>query len=228
MSTVSGGPNTVLNNLVLYLDAANSVSYPGTGTTWTDLSQGGNNSTLVNGPTFNTANGGSIVFDGTNDYVNLGNPQILNFGDSSSYSICFWLIKFTPFKNYDEIISKGISGNQRIHFLIDSTGKLWRWDAFSTDGLVLNKWTSIIYTYNSTGINSGTEVFYLDGIQTSTRTGSMPSWVTSNDIWLGYHAISGGSWPFNGRIAQTLIYNKALSATEILQNYNATKGRYGL
>ena len=221
-------PNIVKNGLVFALDAANTRSYPGTGTVWTDLSQVGNNGTLVNGPTFNTANGGSIVFDGTNDYVNLGNPQILNFGDSSSYSICFWLIKFTPFKNYDEIISKGVSGNQRIHFLIDSTGKLFRWDAFSTDGLVLNKWTNITYTYNSSGINSGTEIFYLDGIQTSIRTGSMPSWASSNDIWLGYHAISGGSWPFNGRIAQTLIYNKALLATEVLQNFNAQKGRFGL
>jgi len=64
-------PNTVTDGLVLYLDAANTRSYPGTGTTWSDLSRGGNNGSLINGPTFNGGNGGSIVFDGTNDSVNL-------------------------------------------------------------------------------------------------------------------------------------------------------------
>ena len=71
------GASIVRNGLVLYLDAANPKSYPGSGTTWKDLSGNGNNGTLVNGPTFNSANGGSIVFDGTNDYVittNLLNP----------------------------------------------------------------------------------------------------------------------------------------------------------
>jgi hypothetical protein len=66
------GPNIVTDGLVLYLDAANQKSYPGTGTTWNDLSGNGNNGTLVNGPTFNSDNNGSIVFDGVDDYVNFG------------------------------------------------------------------------------------------------------------------------------------------------------------
>ena len=67
--SLSRGPKIVTNGLVLYLDAANKKSYPGSGTTWTDLSGNNNTGTLTNGPTFDSNNGGSIVFDGTNDYV---------------------------------------------------------------------------------------------------------------------------------------------------------------
>ena len=73
----SYSPKIVTDGLVLYLDAANNRSYPGSGTTWTDLSRGGNNGTLTNGPTFNGANGGSIVFDGTNDFIDCGNASNL-------------------------------------------------------------------------------------------------------------------------------------------------------
>ena len=62
-------PKIVTNGLVLALDAANTKSYPGSGTVWSDLTPNGNNGALTNGPTFNSANGGSIVFDGTNDYL---------------------------------------------------------------------------------------------------------------------------------------------------------------
>jgi hypothetical protein len=71
------GPKTVTNGLVLCLDAADKNSYSGTGTTWTDLTGNGNNGTLTNGPTFNSANGGSISFDGTNDYIDCGSNSIL-------------------------------------------------------------------------------------------------------------------------------------------------------
>jgi hypothetical protein len=81
-------PKIVTDGLVLYLDAANTRSYPGTGTTWSDLSRGGNNGSLINGPTFNSANGGSIVFDGSNDYVDCGN--IDDIKNASQVSISIW------------------------------------------------------------------------------------------------------------------------------------------
>ena len=77
MSTLSGGPNIVTNGLVLSLDAANPKSYVSGSTTWNDISRGGNNGTLINGPTFNSANGGSIVFDGVNDFISLSGPYSL-------------------------------------------------------------------------------------------------------------------------------------------------------
>jgi hypothetical protein len=217
-------PNTVTDGLILYLDAANTKSYASGSTAWNDL-VGTNNGTLINGPTFNSANGGSIVFDGTNDYVNLGQPSLLTFNNTSSYSLSFWINKKSPFKDYDELISNSNIANQRLHFLIDNAGRLYRWDSFFTTGIVLNVWTNVVYTFSSSGFNNGTETFLINGNQTATRTGIMPDWNTGN-IWIGYHSYIGGSWPFNGDIAQFQIYNRALSSTEILQNYNATKGRY--
>ncbi len=89
------GPNIITNGLILELDAANRKSYPGSGTTWTDLSGNGNTGTLTNGPTFSSANGGSIVFDGVDDYVNCGNASSLNFERTNSFSFCFWIYPTT-------------------------------------------------------------------------------------------------------------------------------------
>ena len=83
------GPNIVKDGLVLHLDAANYKSYPGSGTTWSDLSGNGNNGTLTNGPTFDSGNRGSIVFDGSNDFVYLSNPSSLAFG-TGDFSIEIW------------------------------------------------------------------------------------------------------------------------------------------
>jgi hypothetical protein len=80
-------PNIVTDGLVMYLDAANTKSYPGSGTTWNDLSGNSNNGTLINGPTFNP-NGG-IDFDGTDDYINFGNPTELNFTGNMSHEVWF-------------------------------------------------------------------------------------------------------------------------------------------
>ena len=73
MGAVEGGPNVVYNGLVLYLDAANNKSYVSGSTSWNDLTSNQNVGTLTNGPTFNTGSGGSIVFDGVDDYVDCGN-----------------------------------------------------------------------------------------------------------------------------------------------------------
>lgn len=81
-------PKIVTNGLVLYLDAANTRSYAGSGTVWNDLSRSGNNGTLVNGPTFNSGNGGSIVFDGTNDFVSVSDNSTIN-GTSQTISVWF-------------------------------------------------------------------------------------------------------------------------------------------
>jgi hypothetical protein len=83
-----GGPNIVTDGLVLALDAANTKSYPGSGTVWKDLSGNGNNGTLINGPTFDTGNLGSIEFDGVDDWTSFGN--ILNTG-TSDFTISAWV-----------------------------------------------------------------------------------------------------------------------------------------
>jgi hypothetical protein len=87
----SVAPNMVTDGLVLYLDAANTKSYISGSTIWNDISTGGNNGSLTNGPTFNNGNGGSIVFDGTNDYVNLGSTLNFSNYNSSGFTISFWV-----------------------------------------------------------------------------------------------------------------------------------------
>ena len=86
---VTGTPRIITDGLVLYVDAANTKSYPGSGTVWTDLSPTQITGSLTNGPTFNSANGGSIFFDGTDDIVDLGTNNTLNFTDS--FSVSFWM-----------------------------------------------------------------------------------------------------------------------------------------
>ena len=216
----------ITDGLVFNLDAANRASYPKTGTIWNDTING-NNGTLTNGPTFSEDGGGSINFDGVNDYINLGQSSVLNFTSTSSYTFNFWFNKKSAFKNYDSFFSMGYVGNQRIHFLIDGSGRIARWDQLFTGGLQLNTWTNIVYVYQSISTNFGTETFYINGNPTATRTGSMPPVRTGNK-WIGFHSYQGGSWPFNGNIANASIYNRAVTPSEVLHNYNALKGRFGL
>jgi hypothetical protein len=93
-------PNTVTNGLVLYLDAGNTNSYPGTGTSWRDISGNSNNGTLTNGPTFNSANLGSIVLDGTDDYVNCGNNSSINI-TGTGLTLSAWVYRTALNSNID-------------------------------------------------------------------------------------------------------------------------------
>ena len=111
MSTLQSG-HIITDGLVIALDAANTKSYPGSGTTWSDLSGNSNNGTLTNGPTFNSRNGGSIVFDGVDDYVTLGTPSILN-GVQLPLTICGWgnLSTVSGFRTLYGVYSNTTGGN---------------------------------------------------------------------------------------------------------------------
>jgi hypothetical protein len=161
---------------------------------------------------------GGLKFDGVNDYVDCGNSESLNFGDSGSYSIGFWIKKTGYYKAYDEVLSKGVTGNQRIHFLV--VGSIIRWSDFVGPTVPLDEWVHIFYTYSALGVNYGTEKFFKNGVETDSRTGTMPSWSDTYNYWIGYHSHMGGSWPFQGLIGEVRIYNRALSAQEISDIYN--------
>jgi len=231
----------VTNGLVLDLDAAKKDSYPGTGTAWNDISGNRNNGTLINGPTFNSSNGGSIVFDGTNDYVNCGNNSSINItGIELTLSAWIYRTATNPNSYYRRIIEKAAaypalqyslvttppeasSGEGRVLFDLYINNSLPTSVIGSTQ-LQLNTWYNVIATYDGSFrriyLNS-----VIDG-QLAT-TGNISSTVSS--LVLGdYLSGAGTSYVWNGRIANTQIYNRALSATEITQNYNALKGRYGL
>jgi hypothetical protein len=226
---VYGGPEIVESGLVLALDAANSKSYPGSGTTWTDLSGNGNNGTLVNGPTYSSTNGGSFSFDGSNDYVDCGNNSSLSVGNNITANAWFYI---NSTASYQVILGK-VAGDFSLGWeMVNSSGTfrlIFRPSAtqinLSVGSLSVGKWYMGTLTYDNT-----TARLYLNGVQTGSTTTGGPVTLNSTQILtIGRRdpAASGAAY-FNGNIAQTTIYNRALSATEIQQNFNATRSRFSI
>jgi hypothetical protein len=224
----SFSPKIITDGLVLYLDAANTRSYPGSGTTWNDLSRSGNNGSLINGPTFNSGNGGSIVFDGSNDFIKPPNSTTLQL---TNFTLSSW-IKVNIINANQFIIdtSTDTANGLGYSYRINSVNKIRFW-AYNANGLldsnssiVNGVWYNIVSTYNNT---SKLQTIYINGVLDNSNTYSQ-TFVVSNvsNLQIGGSQVLGGY--LNGNIAQTSIYNRALSATEILQNYNATKTRFGL
>ena len=225
------GANIVTDGLVLALDAANTKSYPGSGTTWSDLSGNGYNGTLTNGPTFNSANGGSVVFDGTNDFVTMGN--ILNVG-SDPFSIEFYAKATTTTTNYSKVVSKGYYLNSgwlclfgkvpagqyvsSMEFYVGATS--YGISLIATASL--NTWYQFSYVRdNSNEING-----YVNGIFVNSINIGSISLTSPYDYIIGR---SGAAVEyFKGDVALHRHYNRALSAAEVEQNYNATKSRFNL
>ena len=226
----------IRDNLVLCLDAANSKSYPGSGTTWTDLSGNGNNGTLTNGPTYSSANGGSLVFDGVDGSVNIS-PTNFNL---SEFSINIWFKSSSVSSNYLRLIHKADTTGSTKGFLIansQTNGKLvFGYQPNYTTGEVLKRSTSLISNniwYNVNMIyNSSSEIkIYFNGVENVGETSTSPDvgWVSNTGNFLSIGNRAGGSEsPYNGNIAQVSIYNRALTAAEISQNFNALKSRFGL
>ena len=222
---ISRGPKIVSSGLVLCLDAANKVSYPGSGTVWRDLSGNNNTGTLTNGPTFNAGNQGGIVFDGTDDYVDCGNV----LASLTNLTLeCF--VKFgTQATSFNGIISKTLNNTdgweiRTAGYTSTTTTAQFRYvgDNGSSDfGALTN---GIWYHLTATGI-LGSQLVYINGsIYNSGTYAGTPS-ANSNSLVIGKLAYAG--LYANMSMGYARIYNRALTATEILQNYNATKGRFG-
>lgn len=214
-------PRIVTNGLIVYLDAANSRSYSGSGTTVLDLSASKNNSALVNGPTYSSTNAGSFVFDGTDDYININ--SLANILSYTAYTkIAYFYV--TSFSTSNNIISGGFSGQHA--FWLAGSNKLYgghngSWTTVTGNTVLsLNTWYFGAVTYsNSTGWK-----LYLNGIEDGTSA-TTTTFVGDQEINIGSY---GGGNNFTGRISSVQIYNRTLSAAEILQNYNSAKKRYGL
>lgn len=218
----SSGPDLITNGLVLALDAADKNSYLGSGTVWTDLSGNGNTGALTNSPTFNSSNGGSIAFDGTNQCVVVNsNASILS---TTTYTKVAWFYA-TSFATGNNIISGGNSG-QHAFWLAGgnklNAGHNGNWNTVvSTTTLSLNTWYFGAVTFNTT---TGW-ILYLNGVSENTNV-STTTFTGNGEILLA--AYSTGANVFTGRIACGLVYNRVLSSSEIFQNYNVTKTRFGL
>jgi hypothetical protein len=214
-------PRIVTQGLVLHLDAADKNSYPGTGTAWNDLSGSGNNGTLLNGPTFNPANGGSIVFDGSNKRATLASP----FGQAGFTTVSIWYNRVEAASSTSWRTLFATSSTNIHHLISQSTIRvLGIWDgSFKSFGYtppIDGKFHNYTVVYQS----ATNATLYVDGIFVSTIS-TILNLVTSPIGSIGNWA-GDGYWA--GYLNAPMIYNRALSAQEILQNYNATKSRFGL
>ena len=217
---VAGGPDMIENGLVLSLDASDRNSYVSGSTTWFDLSGNNNSGSLVNGPTFNTGSLGSIVFDGVDDYVSAPSSLYVD-----NFTLNAWVYKTTS--GIQNIIAKGNVSFQ-LNFYLRIAGNSGFFGAsggfteITIADLTLNTWNNTVLTYDKNNLR-----YFLNGVfinqvsATNTPTSS-----SSNTIIGRLGDFNGQYW--TGRIASTSIYNRALSAQEVLQNYNVTKARFGL
>ena len=210
-------PRIVTDGLVFCLDAANKLSYAGAGNTWIDLA-GSNNGTLTNGPTFSEENGGSIVFDGTNDYCETSISPISLVSDGGDVTISVWVFPHTT--------SQGMivgNGNASRFYVETYSGKIhWGFggsqnSATSQALFSANNWYNYVATYDGSNAKG-----YLNGVLTDTTSISTPTY--------GDNGIKLGQWQnnlyFNGNIANVTIHDSALTADKIKQNYKALKGRF--
>ena len=220
---INYNPRIVTDGLVLALDAGNTKSYPGSGTTWTDLSGNGNNGTLVNGPTYSD---GSIVFDGINDYVSL----VDNLGDPQQFSVSFWCypteLNVNANNNFRRIfLTPGSSTNTTNVILIEQSANIsFRIPGGSTDNFQasgfsgINQWGYVTCVYNQSH-----RQIYFNGVFKSQLA---EAGVT---VDFGSPQIVDPSFQiFKGNIAIFKIYNRALTASEVQQNFNATRSRFGI
>jgi hypothetical protein len=223
-------PDIVRTGLVLNLDAGEPSSYSGSGTTWTDLSGSGNNGTLINGPTFNSSNGGSIVFDGVNDYAISTRPSSIVTGGSISISIWVkWITTGTTTSTIQALVDNNHSSSPMQGFVLQDRPDLSKTIQFGTtfasNGAVSTfqvgdgTWRHIVGTNDTI-----TSKLYIDGVLNNSVSQGGLATVQPN-ISIGYWQFGPGRY-LNGNIAQVSIYNRALSAAEIQQNYQALRGRF--
>ena len=236
----ANGPKIVTDGLVLCLDAANRKSYPGSGTSWTDLSGNGNNGSLVNGVGYSSNNGGSLVFDGSNDYISLASP-------SDRYA-------WTPSGNGNNYMTidiwvKSTDGSGRFF------SKPWNGSGWYNYGMGNGTFylvTSTTITKNFSNISTGNwenATFVVNPTQFAVyRNGSINSSFSNHNLTSNLPGTGGnlnlplalmtlypyGVWAGNtgysmsGQLGIFKFYNRVLSPNEVQQNYNALKGRYGL
>lgn len=224
-------PSIVKDGLVLYLDAANAKSYPGTGTTWTDISGNGNNATLINGPTFNN---GSIVFDGVNDYADTGKTFSDVFTGTNSFTISCWVNPQSTQVAYADIWGNhggaGGADNSGIVLQQNNTTNNYYTFAYGTGStfvfssyfnLTPNAYNNLVVARNSSYVS-----IYINGarIAYDNLTSSLSAPTVSFKIALGWTS----NRYLKGSISNFAIYNRELPQIEVQQNFNALRSRYNI
>lgn len=241
----NNGPRIVTDGLTLCLDAANPKSYVSGSNSWVDLVNNIRTGSLVNGPTYTSSFGGSIVFDGTDDIVSLPTSSWTYFDNRASWTVCSWARLNTGLLWYNAypIFGNDDSGSNSSYIAI-SGGSQYRDWFFLRWYIATNVYMSgdnfpiyagryyhlsVVFYSVGTGFTDGRIEMYINGSLAYTTNSQQTNGVST------YLALARG-WNisqkyysrFSGRISSFMFYNRRLSASEVLQNYTATKGRFGL
>jgi hypothetical protein len=225
---VGYNPSIVSDGLVYYLDPANTRCYGGSGNTANGLI-GGINGTLVNGVGFTSSNNGSFFFDGTNDYINT-NQYSSSIGlTSSDFTICLWT-KIVDNNQFNAFVSRTYSNlpapldmythtaDRKMRILVGNTSA---WVTLQSNNQLPLAWTYLTFTLNSILAS----LYYNAVLDISTNMAAVRI-ESANPIIIGTR--DDNFTHMKGNIGQVQIYNRALSQQEILQNFNATRFRYGV
>lgn len=238
----------VTDGLVLNLDAGFTPSYPTLGTSWYDLSTNSYNGTLTNGPTFNSS--GYVSLDGIDDYVNIGNRTNLQMG-TGDFTMCLWVKMNNPPNTYGNPYinvlfnckdAAAATAGYGITFFYDNYQAGWKnkllWSTGNGGTAVeiltqnafpqlLDSWGHIVMVRQNGSTNNG--CFYVNGTyEPISSSATVLNVNTTTNMTLGNTSDRYSKYWTKGDFGIAQIYNRALSATEVLQNYNAQKGRFGL
>jgi hypothetical protein len=217
----------VQDGLVLNLDAGASISYPGSGNTWTDLSGNSNTGTLTNGPTYSSDNGGVLSFDEVDDYVDIADSTSLQFG-TGDFTISVWAYpRKVVYGGSDQgtLVAKNYLGVEL--FLYEGRfnsyiGGVSNSIIGSIYPLLTNTWYNFVLQREGTSCSS-----YVNTVLNGSSTNSSSVSQVGTNFNIGRRTGSS-AYTLNGNIAHVSMYNRALSTAELSQNFNALRGRYGI
>ena len=230
--SVSYNSSIVTNGLVLCLDAGNPRSYPGSGTVWRDVSGNVNNGTLTNGPTYTSGISGYFTLDGVNDYINNVTATTLGINSvATPFTLSVWFrtsgaseyYLFDNFSGATQDISFRIDAGKLEAYISASNGTQFNAIQFGS-GYNNNAWTNFVLVWD--GVNTITAYANGTSLGTSTQAGLSGNFESGTAFQIGARPVSTSYFP--GDISNFMAYNIALTSAQVSQNFNATRGRYGI
>ena len=221
-------PSIVTSGLVLCMDSGNPRSYPGSGTVWNDATTSGFNYTLINSPTYTSGTSGFFTFDGVNEYATASNNTAL---DTQTPSVEVW-VKTNATTQNGFWFEKGTVNTQ---YSLFQEGAVIQWRQFFSSGQGLTNLSTTTSTYMNTSnwyqvvgtFTSGSRILYINGVQVNSDSQAGTIATNTGGQWIGVYGGAVGYF-YNGSLSICRVYNRVLTAAEVLQNFNASRGRYGI
>jgi hypothetical protein len=239
----ANNPEIINNGLAFYVDGGNPLSYTGTGTTWTDLGSGADDAALTNGPTYGNTNNGFIAFDGVNDSAVVTDPAALK---NQNFTISVWVYPetqnqaLTSMMDFEHsngngtilqgwVIQSEDATTNRFYYMTYYTGSAFvpTTAIGAGKGLQITNgvWQNLTYTKNGTAV-----VGYRNGVQiySATASSGTVSYLTDKNLAVGGAVNFNLIRFFKGNFSNVQIYSRGLSGSEVLQNFNAMRVRFGV